>query len=230
MPQLDLSSAQAIRIANQDASEIRIANQTVWSATPPVPMYSIFGGVAPNETKYNRTSSTWSIQGTYFFSLEQTYRVLGVRAYAFTSGWGKVEARYLAGNLETNPEGPDWTLGDGLYSSLTSKPVTAVGFMDILFPTPIDMEPYPNYIGLGTRVLDSSGVPAGRYMSGMAYNLGYGDTQAVGGQDLYMAGLSFGDTLGRGWTQSGDSWPNSSPLTSQVWLGHDVLVEDVSGN
>lgn len=47
MPQLDLKSALGVRVANIDATEIVIANQTIWP--PPVPSLSDYYGTGPGQ-------------------------------------------------------------------------------------------------------------------------------------------------------------------------------------
>lgn len=87
MPELDLTNAQAIAIANTDALEIRIANQTIWTkpAGPPTtPTHSVW---YPNQYPYDLAVQVDvpTIRATGFYLYDETYRlgskVVGARMW-----------------------------------------------------------------------------------------------------------------------------------------------------
>jgi|GEM_PF-5692447 len=85
MPDLDLTSTDELRIANRDALEVRIANQTVWTRPEQIVEHSVFGTAPLADYAVYDTGNVGSWLGNNFYMSDIPYRIdwqiVGVRIW-----------------------------------------------------------------------------------------------------------------------------------------------------
>lgn len=243
MPNLNLSGAENIRIANRDALAIRAGNQNIWEVTEPFVEYSIFGSESPNENytaPYNEGADLhtngWTANAFYTYGREyENSKIVGAR-YWVPAGSSMIGESIKisiyqspAGSIDTWPSYDVSAIMNGLVlnEALTTFPSGTLveGWNDLRFNTHIPLIHYAYFVigvsvGDGSKYIFSEPPTADR-------------RQSNGKGRLMLSRNAVGDARGFFMTQ-GDSYRSPGhygiDVTIQVPISESIFYHSVWAN
>ncbi len=214
MPELDLSTVTDLRVANTEALEVRIANQTVWQKPAPSTYSSVW---YPNNYPYtlNVAPDALAIRATGFYIYDQLYfdsKIVGARMW-IPEGVTAPEVHlylWLSGEELTGSK-PDFDNP----TEIITVPINGAGWVSGMFTVPRKII-VNSMIYIGYRFDDATAIWTDEAPTNYV--------SAESGLPLGMAEDSFDATSVRTWARldrDGD-YTFSSPGRA---FGLDVIVE-----